>query len=344
MNERILIGFKRDGDAVPVTKLHTDEKEGGITLEGETSSFPRGFGLSVSPANPVTKERMFRVQQRLDWLKTRDFKLNVSLQGPRLRLAGFDAEALPAGRYDVELKLRGIRFKKAEMRNVRIQENGSLELTFEEKRPKHRFELNTSVRNFDQDTKTILRASKVDDKQADRWIQPNVRHRDLRKACLMNILAKLAVVPSRQEPLNRFVRKIIFVEQDRVYAEVDPDFFKTVKSEFLRKDGTVHSTHKRLLIHAPGSPGDYNLRSHREKKGSGSLQVIGAVPKKGTAASRDVQFVDIDIDEANPAFDAARFFLHVGHLFRSGKTNHLKLRRKIVSQTSDFLYYNSVEV
>ena len=344
MNESILIAFKRDAEMVPVTKLHADEDEGGITLEGETSAFPRGFGLSVVPANAVTKERVWRVQQRLGWLGTRDFKLKVSRQGSRLRVKGFDAKALPAGRYDIELVLSGIRFKKSEFRNIRIQEGGALELTFEEKRPMHRFELNTSVGKFDPETKSILRASELDGKPGDRWIQPNVRHRDLRKACLMNILAKLAVVPSRQKPLNTLVRKIFFVEQDRVYAEVAPEFFETVKRRFLPKDKTVHSTHERLLEKIPGSPENYGLRSHRERKGNGSLQVIGAVPKKGTSASRDVRFVDIDIDEANPSFDLSRFFVHFGHLFRSGKTNHLRVRRKIASQTGDFLYYNAVKV
>lgn len=344
MNESILIDFKRGGDLVPITKLHTDEKEGGITLDGETSAFPRGFGLSVTPANEVTKERVFRVQQRLDWLATGDFKMKVSRQGPRLRVKGFDPKSFPAGRYDIELVLGGIRFKRTQIRNARIQEGAALELTFEEKPPKQRFELNTSVGKFDPETKTILQASTLDNKRADRWIQPNVRHRDFRKACLMNILAKLAVVPSPRRPLNQFVRNILFVEQDRVYAEIDPKFFEIVKDEFLPKDKTVHSTHRRLLRHTPGSPKDYRLRSHRERKGSGSLQIIGAVPKKGTAEPGKVRFVDIDIDEANPSFDLARFFIHFGHLFRSGKTNHLRLRRKIVSQTSDFLYYNSVKV
>ena len=344
MNESIMIGFKRDGDSVPVTKLHADKKEGGITLEGETSAFPRGFGLSVTPANAVTKERVFRVQQRLGWLASRDFKLNVSRQGPRLRVKGVDAKALPAGRYDVEFELSGINFRRSELRNVRIQEGGALELTFEEKPPKQRFELNTTVGKFDQETKAILRASELDDKRADRWLQSNVRHRDLRKACLMNILAKLAIVPNRDGRLNQFVRKVIFVEQDRLYAEVDPEFFEIIKREFLPKDKTVHSTHKRLLRKIPGSTKGYRLRSHREKKGIGSLQVVGAIPKKGASASSEVRFVDIDIDEANPGFSPGRFLVHAGHLFRSGKTNHLKLRGKITSQTSDFLYYNAVDV
>ncbi len=344
MREKISISFKRNDQPVAVSDFDTDEKEGGITLAGETSAFPRGFGLSVTPANEVTEERVWRVQQRLDWLNSMSFKLNVSKKGPRLLVTGVDKEALPAGRYDIEFVLSGIRFKRSEFRNQRIEEGGSLDLTFEEKKPKHRFELNTTFGKFDKETQDILQESPIDGRQGDRWIKPNVLHRDLRKACLMNILAKLAVVPTRQKRLNKLLKKVIFVEADRIYAEVDPAFFETVEKEFLAKDKTVHSTHKRLLKRAPGAPKDYRLRSHREAKGSGSLQIIGAVPRPGSGLQPGVRFVDIDIDEANPSFDLARFFIHFGHLFRTGKTNHLKLRRKISEQTRDFLYYNAVKV
>ena len=343
MKERILIGFKRNGKEVRVTNLDPDPEDGGVVLSEETSALPRGFGIELTPANAVTKERVWRVQQQRGWLGTGGLRLKVTQLGPRLHLEGIDEKALPRGKYDLEFRLSGVPFKKPERRNVTIPPDGALQLTFEETPLKHRFQLNTAVNKFDTDTKSILDASRFDGKRAGPWLSPNVLHRDLRKACLMNILAKLAVVPARREPLNKYVRNIFVVEQDRIYAEVGPKFFRDVKKTFLPKDLTIHSTHERLLRKIPGSPGDYKLQSHREDKGSGSLQVIGAVPKTG-AAPRDVRYVDVDIDEANPGYDLLRFILHVGHLFRSGKTNHLKLRSKIVGQTSDFLYYNAVPV
>ena len=340
MNEKILIEFKRDQKIVPATDFETDPAGMGIVLDGETSAFPRGFRLSVKPADPVTEEKVRRVRQRLDWPTPRTFRLNMSRQGSRMQLAGVDSEALPGGRYDIEFRLSGISTKKSFWTNQKLPEGGILELTVEEEKQKHRFELNTTVSKFDDETRTILQASEIDGKPADRWIQNNVLHRDRRKACLMNILSKLAVVPGRDRRLNQFVEKIVFVEIDRVYAKVGPDFFDTVAGGFLRKDATVHSTHQRLLKKIPGSPDDYKLVSHREKRGSGSLQVIGAVPKDG----RKVGFVDIDIDGANPGMDLAHFFIHVGHLFDPRKTNHLTMRKRIVGQTGDFLYYNAVEV
>ncbi len=340
MNERILIGFKRNDQIVSVTGFSADPKVGGVTIEGETSAFARGFGLSVTPANAVTKDRVFRVQQRMGWLATRDFRLNVSRQGRRLQVDGVDAEALPAGRYDIEFMLSGVDFKKPERRNVQIREGGTLELEFEETPPKLRFELSALPGNFDTETKDILDASTIDGKPANQWIKPGVKHRDRRKACLMNILAKLAIVPSRDGRLNQFVLNVCLVEMDRIYAEVKPRFFEIVQETFLPKDATIHSTHKRLFRKVDAPRDKHRLRSHRENKGSGSLQIIGAVPKDGDP----VRYVDIDIDEANPGFDAARFLLHVGHLFRSGKTDHLKLRNRIVGQAGDFLYYKAVEV
>ncbi len=342
MNEKILIGFKRDGKNVDVTGFDSDPENFGITLHGETSSFPRGFAISLTPVDPMTKSQCKLVRQRLDWPSQRRFTLNASRAGGRLLFEGVDAEALPPGTYNFELRLGGMSFKQYRWVNRRIPAGGSLELTFEEKKPELRFKLNRQVSEFDGELKRILGASTLDDTNAsaDKWIQPDVLHRDRRKACLMNILAKLAVVPSRQNPLSKFVDRVIFVEMDRIYAEVKPKFFEIVRDEFLPKDALIHGTHRRLLKKINCSETKYKLESRREKKGSGSFQIVGAVPKNGG----DVQFVDIDIDGANPGYDLAHLFIHFGHLFHPGKTNHLKIRKRIVSQTSDFLYYDAVKV
>ena len=126
MNERILIGFKRNDEIASVTGFSAEPKVGGVILDGETSAFARGFGLTLTPANAVTKEKVFRVQQRMDWLKTRDFRLHVSRQGRRVQVEGVDAEALPAGRYDIDFMLSGVDFKKSELRNVQVPEGGTL--------------------------------------------------------------------------------------------------------------------------------------------------------------------------------------------------------------------------
>ena len=66
-----------------------------------------------------------------------------------------------------------------------------------------------------------------------------------------------------------------------------------------------------------------------------------AEPKEG---SPDTLYVDLDIDKANPNYDVARFILHVGDLISSKKTNHLKLRKRLVGgATGDFIYYDAVK-
>ena len=69
------------------------------------------------------------------------------------------------------------------------------------------------------------------------------------------------------------------------------------------------------------------------------MQVVVAEPKEG---SPDTLYVDLD--KANPSYDVARFFLHVGDVISSKTTNHLKLRKRLAGgATGDFIYYEAVK-
>ena len=342
MNEKIFISLQRDGKPLPVTRLDPDRDDGGITLCHETSAFPRGFGVNVWPADPITKERVWRVQQRLDW-PIRPFRFTVSRFGERLVVTGIDDKALPAGRYDVEFMLDGIRFKRSFFRSVRLEEDGAAEVVFEGKPSKFRFALNTDVSSFGGNTQRIVRASEVDGLRAEDWLQPGVADRDVRKACLMNILAKLSIVPSRADRLNQFVRRVLHVEADRVYAEVDKKFLDKVHGGFLPPDLAIDATHKRLLKMTT-TPDDYELVSYREKKGTGALQVVVAKAKPMSTAPQGALFADVDIDGSNPSYDLGRFMTHCGHLIQGKTTDHFKMRQRIVAQAGDFLYYDAVAV
>ena len=89
----------------------------------------------------------------------------------------------------------------------------------------------------------------------------------------MNIPAKLSTTPLQSESsqLTKWVNRVLFVEMDRIYAEVKPRFFKEVRNVFLGPDATVHPTHRRLLTHASKPAEQYKLESYREDRGSGSL-------------------------------------------------------------------------
>ncbi|MDA0207617.1 MAG: hypothetical protein O2795_20060 [Acidobacteria bacterium] len=159
----------------------------------------------------------------------------------------------------------------------------------------------------------------------------------------MNIIAKLSIVPNRQRRLNQLVRRVLHVEADRVYAEVDPEFLTEVHGGFLDPDLFIDATHKRLLK-VVTTADDYELVSYREKKGNGALQIVVAKPKLPSANGQDALFADIDIDGSNPSYDLARFVTHFGHLRQGKTTDHFKIRKRIAARTGDFLYYDAVAV
>ena len=135
-------------------------------------------------------------------------------------------------------------------------------------------------------------------------------------------------------------------EVDRIYCAVKPKFLEIVHGAF-KHDAFVNPTHARLLSRMPFKQKDrpklkdkYKLESYREQAAT-SLQVVVAEPKEG---SPDTLYVDLDIDKSNPNYDGLRFILHVGDVISSKKTNHLRLRSKLVGDaTGDFLYYNVVK-
>lgn len=135
---------------------------------------------------------------------------------------------------------------------------------------------------------------------------------------------------------------------DRIYCAVKPEFLEFVhEDQGFDHDSVVHPTHARLLSRIPSKQADrpklkdtYKLESYREKVAT-SLQVVAAKPKK---SSPETLYVDLDIDKSNPNYDACRFIMQVGDVINSRKTNHLKLRSKLVNHTTgDFLYYDVVK-
>jgi hypothetical protein len=339
MEEAILVEFERNGGLVPVTSFRStraETYETGIVLDGETSCWPRGFALHLKP-DAVTKVAVERVQQRLDWLNPRRFEIEAARDGTRLRLEGVDKDALPAGGYEVRMQISGLQLEPSSQ-DVRIREGAPKILHLREKQVKEKLLLNRPVGAFDRESARILQDSRsaLDGLNAAEWLT-TLKHRDRRKACLLNVFAKLAAIPKPSESLNRMVEHVCFAEMDRIYCAVSPDFHKVLKKSFTL-DSAIHSTHERLLTRIPGvDPDAYQLKSYREKASS-SLQVVIAVPKQSPSKAH---YVDMDIDKGNPGWDLRSFSIHVGELLDPRQTNHLKLRKKLVrAGLSDFLYYD----
>ena len=347
MKEHILIKFKRDRKALPVKEVRTKElepHENGIVLNRETSAFPRDFYLGLYPRQTI-RQRFRTVQQRHDWLNPSRFEVKIKECHEQLRIEGVDDRSLPPGPYTLKINVDGLDLKNTR-RSISIPKDGSDTVTFEAKKEKLKLELNTSVQKFDDNSRRILNhpKSKLDTLPAAEWLMTD-NSQDRRKAALLNIFAKLNAIPvaRKNESLSCLVKHVFHAEVDRIYCAVKPEFLEIVRKCF-NPDVLVLSTHARLLSRIPSPSGQlintYKLKSYRENVAT-SLQVVVAKPEH---ESPDTLYVDLDIDKSNPNYDVLRFMRHVRDVINSKRTNHLKLRSKLVNgDTGDFLYYDVVK-
>lgn len=338
MNERILVAFERDGLPAHVTSARIDSANPlrtGVVLDGETSAWPRGLAMNLRPDDAATRVAFERVQRRLDWFSPRRFHLRPTKREDLLQLQGVDPHALPPGRYRFELRVGGLRLSPASER-IRIPPDGAASVTLREKLSGNVLRLDRPVSDFDPESRRILESSdsRLDGKRASRWLADGL-HRDRRKACLLNLFAKLAALPAPGRSLQRRIESVFFAEADRIYARVDERLRQDLRrSPIFGREPHVSKTHHKILARVPGSASDYKLESFREGARP-SMQITLAVPRRQGA-----HYADIDVDLGNPRWDLVSFGIHIGELINPGKTNHLKLRRAIVRQTgSDFMYY-----
>lgn len=175
------------------------------------------------------------------------------------------------------------------------------------------------------------------------WLS-SMSPRASRKACLLNILAKLA---GERAPLLDTVTGIFFADVDRIYTEVTPECASLMqrladdpRTPFNAEGPPKASVHSRILTRA-GVPHDaYSLRSFRQQ-GRNSLQVVVASPRDGRG---DRHFAELDIDLGNPLQDLVGIIVHLGELVNPGKTDHVALRKKLLKTSArDFICYDVVE-
>jgi hypothetical protein len=314
----------------------------GLVLDGETSAWPRGVALSLRPKDIATEEAMERVRRRLGWPGARAYDLQIERKGERLRLGGVDPEALPPGRYELDFRVSGLQWTRR-FHSVRVPKGSQAMVTLEEKRPNRFVILDRPCADYDGGFKAILfhPRSELDGVPAPEWLE-NGCHRDRRKACLLNILAKLATVPAPADPLSRFVQSLFLADIDRVYCTVTPELASRLKQsrKFRRQKGSVHSTHRKLLVRLPDRGAKYELVSYREAA-QPSLQITLAVPTAAESGSASANhYADIDIDLGNPTHDLAGLFIHIGEMLAPGPADHIKLRNTLAKRgMGEYLYY-----
>lgn len=170
---------------------------------------------------------------------------------------------------------------------------------------------------------------------------------DVRKACLLNILAVCCVTPAQGEPLIDKIDEVFAVKDERIYVTVDstlkPVLDTLVAGERMAfyEDAQIAAIHRTLLTSVPRwlNPLDFanaTLNSYRSE-GHPSLQVVLA------DSHLNYSIADIDLDLANPLQDVVGFFGHLWELWADrggGVTDSLKLRATLASGTAaPFLGY-----
>lgn len=346
MNERIIIRLTEDGKHLPINTL-SDE---GVTLRSETDATPRGLVIEFDQDSPVTKIRMERVRQLRGW-HPHIFNLNVQLFEGKLVITGVDPRALPGGRYWFRLRIADLDLPQGRIR-VEVPDDGDAKETeIKVKKDKRDVRLTSAVTAFDGDIKRVVEApaSRLDGSAAAEWLTSRPP-RPRRKACLLNLLAKLRTAPTGSNHLLRNVHHVFFADVDRIYARVDRELFTRLDAlardpskPFFDEGSPASAGHRRLLERVSRFEGDtdqYRLRSFRQE-GKNSMQAVVAVPADPTRH----HYADLDIDLGNPLQDVVGFVIHMGELIDPGKTDHLALREKLGKNkaVAPFLFYEVVK-
>lgn len=184
----------------------------------------------------------------------------------------------------------------------------------------------------------VLDASFLDGRDAVGWLM-NPKTETIRKACLLNMLAKLSVTPTKETPLIADVIAVFAVKLERIYAVLRAEvrarletYVADDRMPFYRDSGPVLAVHHELLAHLPAgiaAPGfqaagplQTPLASFRAE-GAPSLQlVIADSPYAYTVA-------DVDLDEHNPLEDVVGLVGHLLELSRGGVTDQIAMRETL---------------
>ena len=345
MNERLIIRLTESKRHLPINSLSND----GVMLRNETDATPRGLLFEFDGDTEATRVRMERVRKLRDW-RFGEFKLDINLIDGNLVFTGVDTRSLPPGKYWFRLRIADLKLPKEKI-TFELKENGEEVKDVAVAKDKRDIELTGTVASFDSELRRILEAtaSRLDGSAASDWLS-NTNPRAARKACVLNILAKLRTVPTTSNPLINKLQHIFFADVDRVYGRVDRDFFTRLdelardpNKPFFDEGSPKSAGHRRLLdriARFEGQVDTYRLQSFRQE-GKNSMQAVIAIPPDPTRNF----YADLDIDLGNPLQDVAGFVIHLGELINPGKTDHLALREKLEKTKSlaPFLMYKVIE-
>jgi hypothetical protein len=318
-------------------------------FDSESDDWPRGLTLEFDADSPITRLRMDQVRQTKGW-GSKEYKLKLSPQDGALVVTGVDPATLPAGRYWFRLRIGDLILPKQRI-GVELKENQDTLIEVEVSPDPRQVELLLDSANVDQQIRRVLTQSELGGLALTNWLA-DPQPRPSRKACLLNLLAKLRTAPDMSETLLKHIRQVFFADVDRCYAAVDGELFDRLNALTCRDDQPFSADpapeapgHHNLLRHIRSVESDadkFRLHSFR-RRGNNSLRATVAVPPGGDSSRRFYAEFDIDLGAVERDFEG--FFIHVGEVLSPDKTDHLKLREKLATDQTvrKFLYYRVID-
>ncbi len=199
--------------------------------------------------------------------------------------------------------------------------------------------------NFDDATKALVDQSRVNGVKLWDWLTKHRNPQEVRKACLLNILTKLAATRA----LTTLFTGVHLAAVDRIYASAVPNLLNKLEDfvgqgTWVAEGRPKAAIHQRVVTDAlrrfyPNkrkTENDFTLRSYRQG-GRNCLQIVVAQP----AFDSSRVFTDLDIDLGNPLWDLEGFFVHLGELLDTGYTDHFALRSKLVKAgLGEYMFYD----
>ncbi len=347
MNEAIVIRIVDNGGTVPVRSLSQD----GLLLESDGDCWPRPTSVELYPEAEVTRIRMRWLRERYGWDSIR---WNVSAANGCLVVVGIVADGLPPGFYRLRVRVAELRLPDT-LTDVEVKEGKTTNVDLPLRGDPRRLALTCPPAQFDSAVRRVIEApaSRLDGRPVPEWLCDGTVNIE-RRACLLNLLAKLRTVPTPDAPLIEHVRSVFFAALERVYVSVGHEFYDRLfalagdnRQSFYYEGEPVSAVHRRLIdevIDAKLEPptARFHLESFREQ-GTSCMQAVVAVPLAVPGQGQTgTCYADLDVDLGNPLQDVEGLVIHCGELLDAfGLTDHLELRASLGRQPAGrFLYYD----
>jgi hypothetical protein len=333
MNEKLVFRFLQNGQPLSIDQLVPVELDrGGVVLNGETSAWPRGLRFDFEGVGPF--------KAGLDLLRKQtangDHRFNVERQNGALSFTTVNPNRIPTGSYDYKLRIADLDIQNGDGRLQLTEDGPPVEVEINVRPEPRRVRPTDSIHGDQMIADIVDGNSRIDGQRIIDWLGDDAP-RAKRKACLLNILARLHTTPTEDAPLITFVQDIFFADVDRIYARVNSELINKLRAldqdpsqPFSEDHGPLNAGHLKIKRRFPQQDQDaaqkYAFKSFRQDT-QPSLQIVMAIPpddKPGRGF-----YADIDIDLGNPKRDLAGFFIHLGELIAEGQTDHLKLNKQL---------------